>query len=118
MKFEGNHELPSLEFNEDKGTLKIWGRSTGTEAKMDFWQPLIEKMEDFLQDSKELFVTMNLEFFATSSAKAMLKLLRVLEKSHKPVFIEWLFDDEDMLEAGEDYQSMMPGLNWKFTESE
>jgi hypothetical protein len=41
MKFEGNHELPSLEFLEDEGSIRIWGRSLSTEAKLDFWGPLM-----------------------------------------------------------------------------
>ena len=118
MKFEGNHELPSLEFNEDEGTLKIWGRSIATEAKADFWAPLLDKLDTYLNDPRDIVVTMEMEFFATSSAKAILEMFNLLTEkvvinNKRHVLIKWISDDEDMEEAGEDYQSMVSKLTWK-----
>ena len=123
MIFVGNNELPSLEFIEDEGTLKIWGRSTSTEAKLDFWKPLLDKMEEYLDDPRDIVLTMEMEHFATSSAKSMLELFNLLSNktviNHKrKVLIKWIYEDEDMLEAGEDYNSMVPKLQWKFIEKE
>lgn len=118
MKFEGNNELPSLEFNEDEGTIKIWGRSTAIEAKADFWGPLLDKLDTYLDDARDIIISIEMEYFATSSAKAMLEMFellarKVVVKNKRKAVIKWISDDEDMEEAGEDYQSMVSKLIWK-----
>ena len=122
MIFTGNHELPSLEFIEDEGRLKIWGRSIATEARADFWQPLIDKLEEYLEDPRDMAVTIDLDYFATSSAKSLLVVFNLLADKaiikNRKVIIKWIYEDEDMLEAGEDYSSMVSKLEWKFIEKE
>ena len=118
MEFKGNNELPSLEFNEDEGTIKIWGRSTGTEARADFWGPFIDKLDTYLNDPRDIVVTIEMEYFATSSAKAMLEMFSLLSQkviviNKRKVLVKWISDDEDMEEAGQDYQSMISKLTWK-----
>ena len=118
MKFKGNDELPSLELNEDEGTIKIWGRSTAIEAKADFWGPLLDKLDNYLNDPRDIVVSIEMEYFATSSAKEMLEMFsllarKVVVKNDRKVLVKWISDDEDMEEAGEDYQSMVSKLTWK-----
>jgi hypothetical protein len=53
-----------------------------------------------------------LEYFNTSSSKCILDVFKKLEAIHKAkhdVTINWFYeeDDEDMLEAGEDYESII-----------
>ncbi len=53
-----------------------------------------------------------LEYFNTSSSKCILDILRKLEKLHKTgksVVVNWYYeeDDEDMMEAGENYQRIV-----------
>jgi hypothetical protein len=54
-----------------------------------------------------------LEYFNTSSSKCILDVFKKLESIHKSgdkeVIINWYYeeDDEDMLEAGEDYESII-----------
>jgi hypothetical protein len=57
-------------------------------------------------------VNIQLEYFNTSSSKCILDVFKKLEaiyKSGNEVVINWFYeeDDEDMLEAGEDYQSII-----------
>ena len=57
-------------------------------------------------------VNIQLEYFNTSSSKCLLDLFKKLEGMHKSgndITIKWYYeeDDEDMLEAGEDYQSII-----------
>jgi hypothetical protein len=55
----------------------------------------------------------SLEYFNTSSSKCLLDILRKLETLHKSgkstVTITWYYeeDDEDMMEAGQDYESLV-----------
>ena len=53
-----------------------------------------------------------MEYFNTSSSKCILDILRKLEKIHEAggnVTVTWFYeeDDEDMQEAGEDYQRIV-----------
>ena len=57
-------------------------------------------------------MNIQLEYFNTSSSKCLLDLFKKLEnmsKAGREVVIEWHYeeDDEDMSEAGEDYQAII-----------
>ena len=57
-------------------------------------------------------VNIRLEYFNTSSSKCILDVFKKLEVIHKAkneVEVNWYYeeDDEDMLEAGEDYESII-----------
>ncbi|NLN30763.1 MAG: DUF1987 domain-containing protein, partial [Bacteroidales bacterium] len=57
-------------------------------------------------------VDIRLEYFNTSSSKCILDVFKKLEAIHKAkneVIVNWYYeeDDEDMLEAGEDYESII-----------
>ena len=66
-----------------------------------------------MNNPKELTeVDIQLEYFNTSSSKCILDVFKKLEAIYKggnEVVINWHYeeDDEDMLEAGEDYQSII-----------
>jgi len=65
---------------------------------------------------------MKLEYFNTSSSKCILDLLKRLEKINQAgskVSVNWYFEseDEDMEEAGEDYQAIIK-LPFKMIEVE
>ena len=60
--------------------------------------------------AEKTIVNVQLEYFNTSSSKCILDVFKKLEAIHKAkndVIINWHYeeDDEDMLEAGEDYES-------------
>jgi hypothetical protein len=118
MKFEGNHEMPSLEFIEDEGRIKIWGRSIAMEIKLDFWQPLLDKLEDYLTDPRDITLILDFDYFNTPSAKEILNVFKLIDKStsqnKRNFLIKWMYEDEDMLEAGEDFCSIVSSPTWKF----
>jgi len=118
MKFEGNHELPSLEFDEATGQMKIWGRSIAIEHK-DFWQPLLTKMIVYIEYPRDIHLELALEYFNSPSAVALLKLLNLIDmrvgETKRNFVITWDdLGDEDMREAGEDFESMLKNTTWKF----
>ena len=119
MKFEGTKTLPSLEFDEDKGQIKIYGRSVDVEAKDNFWDPLLNHLEKYLDEPKDIVVSIDLEFFSTRSSKSILEMFKLIEKktvkeNQKEFIIDWIYDDDELLEAGEDYELMVPKANFKF----
>jgi hypothetical protein len=59
------------------------------------------------QDAVE--VSIRLEYFNTSSSKCLMDLLKRVEKMPAKSSVLWYYEeeDEDMLEAGEDYDAII-----------
>ncbi len=114
IKIEGTPKTPEVEFKADEGKMLIKGRSI-PENSIEFYKPLIDWIENYgneVEDEKPTEVNMQLEYFNTSSSKCILDVFKKLEeikKKGKDITINWYYeeDDEDMLEAGEDYQAII-----------
>jgi hypothetical protein len=109
---EGTAKTPSIRFDGDHGLIEIKGRSI-PENSIEFYKPLIDWLDKYSQGPKQVTkVNIQLEYFNTSSSKCILDVFKKLETIHKSnyeVVINWYYeeDDEDMLEAGEDYESII-----------
>ncbi|MCH7658501.1 MAG: DUF1987 domain-containing protein [Bacteroidetes bacterium] len=110
--YEGTPKTPSVNFDADKGIVEIEGRSI-PENSVEFYKPLVDWLEKYKENAQSnTKVIIKLEYFNTSSSKCLLDVFKKLEAIHKaknPVEIHWYYeeDDEDMLEAGEDYESII-----------
>ncbi len=115
-------KTPYVKFDGEKGLVEIKGRSI-PENSIEFYKPLIDWLDKFAdQPSGKTSVNVKLEYFNTSSSKCILDIFRKLELIHKKgdeVEINWYYeeDDEDMFEAGEDYQSII-NIPFKMIEME
>jgi len=115
-------KTPFVKFDSDKGVVEIKGRSI-PENSIEFYKPLIDWLDKYAdQPSGKTSVNIKLEYFNTSSSKCILDIFRKLELIHKKgneVEINWYYeeDDEDMFEAGEDYQSII-NIPFKMIEME
>ena len=112
LVIEGTQKTPVVEFDPQKGVLEIKGRSI-PENSIEFYKPLVDWLEEYSDTaSTKTIVNVHLEYFNTSSSKCILDVFKKLESIHKSnneVIINWYYeeDDEDMLEAGEDYESII-----------
>ncbi len=112
LKLEGSPKTPTIEFNSGTGYLLVRGRSI-PENSIEFYKPLIEALESYNSNSQSnTKVDIQLEYFNTSSSKCILDVFKKLEainSGSSEVVINWYYeeDDEDMLEAGEDYQAII-----------
>lgn len=112
MIIEGTPKTPSIKFNQEEGIIEIKGRSI-PENSIEFYKPVVEWLEKYAKSPlKKTLVNIQLEYFNTSSSKCLLDIFKKLEAIHKSkneVIINWYYeeDDEDMLEAGEDYESII-----------
>lgn len=112
ISLEGTGKTPSVNFDSSKGIVEVKGRSI-PENSIEFYKPLIKWLEDYSSNPGDsTIVNVQLEYFNTSSSKCILDLLKKLEPINskgKNVVINWHYeeDDEDMLEAGEDYQAII-----------
>ncbi len=109
---ESTSKTPAVNFNANTGVLEIKGRSI-PENSIEFYRSLIEWIEKYgVSPQSKTVVNIQLEYFNTSSSKCILdvfKRLEVIVNNGHDVIINWHYeeDDEDMLEAGEDYQSII-----------
>ena len=122
LSIDGTAKTPSVKFDGQEGVIEIKGRSI-PENSIEFYKPLVEWLEKYSSTPLDLTqVNVQLEYFNTSSSKCLLdvfKKLEVIFKRGQKVGINWYFeaDDEDMLEAGEDYQSII-NIPFKMIEME
>ncbi|MGV3630097.1 MAG: DUF1987 domain-containing protein [Bacteroidota bacterium] len=119
---EGSAKTPSVTFNSSEGKLELKGRSI-PENSVEFYKPLNDWIDSYGNSPKgQTVVDIKLEYFNTSSSKCILDLFKKLEGINgkgTEVHINWYFeeDDEDMEEAGEDYQAII-SLPFKIIEVE
>ena len=112
INIESTPKTPSINFDFEKGVLEIKGRSI-PENSIEFYKPIVESLEKYgSSPSSVTTVNIQLEYFNTSSSKCILDVFKKLENIHKggnQLVINWYYeqDDEDMLEAGEDYQAII-----------
>src|SRR5690606_29738537 len=112
LVIEGTPKTPTIKFNPSNGYLLVRGRSI-PENSIEFYKPLVDALEAYNKSAKpQTKVDIQLEYFNTSSSKCILDVFKKLEainSGSSEVTINWFYeeDDEDMLEAGEDYQAII-----------
>ena len=114
LSLQGSPKTPTVEMNAENGVIEIKGRSI-PENSIDFYRPVVEWLDAYAESPAKITeVNIQLEYFNTSSSKCILDVFKKLENvfkknNEKGVTINWYYeeDDEDMLEAGEDYQSIL-----------
>jgi len=112
VNIEGTPKTPTISLNSEAGTIEIKGRSI-PENSIEFYKPIVDWLDEYAKVPQEkTVVSIQLEYFNTSSSKCILdvfKKLETIKKGKNDVVINWYYeeDDEDMLEAGEDYESII-----------
>jgi len=112
ISIEGTSKTPTVSLDPESGTIEIKGRSI-PENSIEFYRPLVEWLDEYAKNpQKKTTVNVQLEYFNTSSSKCILDIFKKLEslkKARNEIIINWYYeeDDEDMLEAGEDYESII-----------
>ncbi len=111
-------ELPGSEIdfaitlNKDQNRFEFVGKSR-PENVVEYFEPVFNWFETYFKNPlPETIVKFKVDYFNSSTAKVILRLLVKLEEAHNngaPVKIEWHYraNDEDLLEAGEDYESLV-----------
>ena len=105
-------KTPLIDFNGETGVLELRGRSI-PENSVEFYAPLTEWLMGYEGSAQgQTTVEMKLEYFNTSSSKCILDFFKHLERINgvaTTVHVNWYFekDDEDMAEAGEDYEAIV-----------
>lgn len=112
ITMEGTAKTPDLSFDANTGVFDIKGRSI-PENSVEFYKPVLEWLDKYTQQTQpKTVVNVQLEYFNTSSSKCILDILKkfeVIAKNGNDIVINWFYesDDEDMLEAGNDYKDII-----------
>ena len=110
---EGTPKTPHISFIAEHGKLEISGRSI-PENSIDFYQSVYSWLDEYAKQPKaKTTIKIQLEYFNTSSSKCVLDVFRKLEAIQKSgkseVGVLWMYEeeDEDMMEAGDDYRAIV-----------
>ena len=109
IRIEGTSKTPQVAATREPFCLELSGRSI-PENSIAFYQPVMDWVEGVCDAESELLeINIRLEYFNTSSSKCLMDLLKRVEASKCAARVNWYYedDDEDMLEAGEDYDAII-----------
>lgn len=114
IDIEPTFTTPEVHFDPEEYKFYIKGNSY-PENSVKFYQPIVAALENFVKNhpidpQKTFEVIVELEYFNTSTAKALLDIFRLFEifyQRGQPVQVKWLYMEEDteMEDAGLDYQA-------------
>jgi len=106
-------KTPTITFMAGEGALEIKGKSI-PENSLEFYRPVFEWLDNYSgRPAPKTVLRVALEYFNTSSSKCLLDIFRKLEtislSGKSEVKVSWCYDsdDEDMMEAGEDYRALV-----------
>ena len=108
----GTPKTPAVRSDSNQGLLEITGRSN-PENTIEVFKPIVNWVEEYvLNPGDNTTINIQLEHFNTSSSKSLigiLKRLEALKKEGRSIVINWYYDadDEDILEAGENFESVI-----------
>jgi len=112
LKIDCTIKTPEIDFDSDKGELKIIGRAI-PENPEEFFTDATHWIEEYFKAPKEqTTIDVQLEYINSGSSKFILELFHSLQEKHKAgkkCKINWYYeeDDEAVLELGRHYQSIL-----------
>ncbi len=112
LKIESTEDSPQIVLDRESNILKISGRSLPEDVNT-FYEPMMSWIEEYTKDPLDVTVfNFKLTYFNTASSKIILDILtqfeEMIEEGHE-VMVRWHYpeEDEDMMEAGEEYSEMV-----------
>lgn len=112
LRIQQTDDSPEMIMDKEKNCFEISGKSL-PEDVLQCYQPLIDWLGEYRKDSNPLTcINFKLTYFNTASSKMILDIMMILEEMHeegKEVLVKWtsLASDEDMQEAGREYEDMI-----------
>ncbi len=113
---------PEVDFRFQENRLALRGEAYPEDAAA-FFGPLLKLLTDYCETirGQELLVEFQLDYFNTSSAKALMNMIQILEKAVRlgtRVNLRWCFqkDDDVMREFGEDFSMELEHVHFQLVE--
>lgn len=112
LNIASSDKTPLIRALADEGKIEIRGRSI-PENSLGFYEPIFDWIRQYAQTpAPKTDLIIELDYFNTSSSKCLLDVFRLIESiaiSGHSCLVTWIYesDDEDMMEAGEDYKEIL-----------
>ncbi len=110
IKINRSDSYPDIIMDKENGIFEIKGISLPENGK-DFYQPVLDFLAEYAEAPNDVtHFLFNLRYFNISSSKMLLFILYKLQEIQTPerkVLVTWCYDDEDILEAGKDFEQMV-----------
>lgn len=103
-----SERAPQVEFDFAQGSFKLKGESYPEDVAA-FYGPLVAALDGWLKETtgRDIRFDIELVYFNSSSAKALMNILMLLEKAAgaNAITVNWFYnaDDDTMQEFGEDF---------------
>lgn len=113
LNIKATHITPEVIMDKEKGIFSLTGHSR-PEDSVNFYQPILAWVKEYaLNPNPTTLLVLSLDYFNTSSSKMVYTLINTLKEPFikgSDIKIEWRYpsDDDDMLEMGQDYASIVP----------
>ncbi len=112
VNIKGTDDTPNVILDKTSGQFEISGRSLPEDVS-SFYEVVLDWVDEYSKaplDRTEFNI--KLEYFNTASSKVILDILLKFEEiaeDGKEVVVKWFYheDEEDMLEAGEEYSDIV-----------
>ncbi len=112
INIKGTEDTPSVVLDKVNGVFELSGRSLPEDVNQ-FYEPILSWIDKYsAEPNDETVFNFKLEYFNTASSKVILDILlkfeEIFEKG-KSIRIKWHYheEEEDMLEAGEEYADIV-----------
>jgi len=112
LRIEPADDSPQVILDKENNIFEISGKSL-PENVVEFYRPVMDWLQEYRKDpGPKTELTLKLIYFNTASSKMILDILMVLEEMAEAgheVVVRWmsLKSDEDMQEAGKEYEEMV-----------
>ena len=110
--FSATEDTPGIKLDAANDIFEISGRSL-PEDVVKFYKPILDWLDEYAQSpNEETVFDFKLSYFNTASSKIILDIMMKLEEIHNGghnITIKWYYpsEDEDMMEAGEEYADIV-----------
>lgn len=112
IKIPAGDDTPKVILDANEGVFEISGKSFSEDVG-GFFEPILNWLDGYARTpNKETVFNLKLVYFNSASSKLLLDILLKLEDivdDGSKVLIKWYYadDDEDMEEAGEEYEDIV-----------
>lgn len=112
INIKATSSTPDINFLPSEGKLEIIGRSIPENA-IEFYEELYKEVEEYLKKPHKLTeVTIQLDYFNSSSSVSILNILKLLKQLYGNGFevtVKWIYeeDDDDILNAGKNFHTIL-----------
>ncbi len=112
INIKGTDDTPNVILDKSSGQFELSGRSLPEDVS-SFYEVVLNWIDEYTADPLDRTeFNIKLEYFNTASSKVILDILLKFEEiveNGKEVVVKWFYheDEEDMLEAGEEYSDIV-----------